>query len=252
MNPDLSDVVRFYESVDEANRLERGRHRLEAARVREIVEQRLPPPPAAVLDVGGAGGFHAAWLAEAGYDVHLIDPVQAHVDRAEAHARSLSRPFTAALGQAAELPRPDGTVEAVLLFGPLYHLLRRSDRVQAWAEARRVLRPGGVAFGIVISAFAARLDTLFRPPDIRTPGFVPTSYFHYPAEARAECHEAGLDPETIVGVEGPGWLLADFDARWEEKAERNAILDAARDWEHEESLLGLSAHLMVTGVKQLP
>jgi 2-polyprenyl-3-methyl-5-hydroxy-6-metoxy-1,4-benzoquinol methylase len=35
-----------------------------------------------ILDVGGAAGVHAAPLAAAGHEVHLIDPVPVHVEQA--------------------------------------------------------------------------------------------------------------------------------------------------------------------------
>jgi SAM-dependent methyltransferase len=47
-------------------------------------------------------------------------------------------------GDARDLAEPDESWDAVLPFGPLYHLLDRADRVRVFAEARRVVRPGGV------------------------------------------------------------------------------------------------------------
>lgn len=45
--------------------------------------EHLPPAPAAVLDVGGGAGHQSFPLAEAGYDVTLLDSSQAMLDRAE-------------------------------------------------------------------------------------------------------------------------------------------------------------------------
>ncbi len=60
-------------------------------------------------------------------------------------------------------------MDAVLLLGPLYHLPERADRLAALAEARRVLRPGGVVFAAAISRFASMLDGLFTGATSRTP-----------------------------------------------------------------------------------
>lgn len=38
---------------------------------------------------------------------------------------------------------PDAAFDAVLLMGPMYHLLEAGEGAQALAEAHRVLRPGG-------------------------------------------------------------------------------------------------------------
>jgi S-adenosylmethionine-dependent methyltransferase len=44
--------------------------------------EHLPPPPAPVLDVGGGAGHQSFPLAEAGYDVTLLDPSPAMLDKA--------------------------------------------------------------------------------------------------------------------------------------------------------------------------
>src|SRR5918994_65755 len=49
-------------------------------------------------------------------------------------------------GVARQLSADDASFDAVLLFGPLYHLTDRADRRAALAEARRVLQPGGRLF----------------------------------------------------------------------------------------------------------
>jgi 2-polyprenyl-3-methyl-5-hydroxy-6-metoxy-1,4-benzoquinol methylase len=67
------DVLRYYERFAEESRLTAGPFRLEFERTREILDRLLPKPPATILDVGGAAGTYSAWLAERGYDVHLVD-----------------------------------------------------------------------------------------------------------------------------------------------------------------------------------
>jgi len=55
---------------------------------------------------------------------------------------------------------------------------------------------------------------------------------------------AALSVEELLGLEGPGWLLRDLDARWADPLERERLLAAARAIERERSLMGLSAHLL--------
>ena len=45
--------------------------------------EHLPAPPAPVLDVGGGAGHQSFPLAQAGYDVTLLDPSPAMLDKAE-------------------------------------------------------------------------------------------------------------------------------------------------------------------------
>src|SRR5215471_14562963 len=99
-----------------------GQKSLEYVRSMELVERLVPAPPARVLDVGGGPGTYAAPLARRGYRVHLIDPVPLHVDQARAAGAGPAAAFTAAVGDAQELAGPAGSQDAVLLFGPMYHL----------------------------------------------------------------------------------------------------------------------------------
>jgi S-adenosylmethionine-dependent methyltransferase len=52
--------------------------------------EHLPPPPAPVLDVGGGAGHQSFPLAQAGYDVTLLDPSAAMLDKAQQRLRRLA------------------------------------------------------------------------------------------------------------------------------------------------------------------
>ena len=225
----------------------------------------LPSPPPRILDVGGATGTYSAWLASQGHDVHLIDPVEDQVD--EARERAGSPPlFTVAVGDARALDQPDGSFDAVLLFGPLYHLVERPDRIQALKEAARVLKPGGLLFGAAISRFASLMDGLARgfmfDPRFRRivdqdlvdgqhrnptdrPEWFTTAFFHHPIEVAQEAEEAGLHVCEVLGLEGLAGWLSNLAGRWSDRATRETILFSARAIEREACLLGLSAHLLL-------
>ena len=253
----MADMHEHYASQDEGQRLLRSGHgRLELERMRELFRRYLPPPPAAVLDVGGATGIHAGWLAERDYDVHLIDPVPRHVAAAADHGS-----FTASLGDARSLPHGDGTVDAVLLLGPLYHLVSATDRRAALTEAVRVLRPGGVLLAAAISRFMALLDwgasgkltdeiaqrllpvlaTGDHDPEL---GFTDV-HFHLPEELREEVAAAGLVGVKVLGIEGPLWTAVDAGGATEELFE--SALRAARMTEAEATLLGANPPLLAIG-----
>ena len=81
---ELSPEIRgYYEEAPEAERLRTGPFQLEFERTKELLAERLPKPPVTVLDVGGGPGTYALWLAELGYEVHLIDPVHRLVAQAQ-------------------------------------------------------------------------------------------------------------------------------------------------------------------------
>ena len=267
------EALQHYGLGLEAGRLTRAAGQLERDRTREILVRLLPPPPAMILDVGGGPGVHALWLAGLGYAVHLIDAVPLHVEQAlAASAGQPDHPLAGArVGDARKLEWPDGGAAAVLLLGPLYHLTERADRVRAWSEARRVVRPGGRVFAAGISRFASLLDGLNRgflddpvfarmvqrdlsdgqhrnpTPD---PAYFTTAYFHRPEELAAEAVAAGLAHERTVAVEGMGWLFKDLDERWGDPKRRAQLMDAIRAVEEEPSMFGVSAHLL--GIARRP
>src|SRR5712671_698312 len=70
-----SSIRAYYDRAPEESRLELGAFRLEELRSRELILRHAPEPPAVVLDVGGAGGAYAFWLAQLGYEVRLFDAV---------------------------------------------------------------------------------------------------------------------------------------------------------------------------------
>jgi ubiquinone/menaquinone biosynthesis C-methylase UbiE len=266
-----NEITRYYQEVAEEERLAAGPAQLEFVRTKEVVLRYLAPPPGTVLDVGGAAGAYALWLAERGYDVHLVDPVPRLVE--EARRRSAAAPNrirTCQVGDARDLPCRDSVADGVLLLGPLYHLTEAAERLRALREVYRVLRPGGVMFAAAISRYASALDGLARDllADPRFTRIVQrdlergqhrnetdqwdyftTAYFHRPDELEAEVVAAGFNCQAVLGLEGPGWLFSDFEERWTDARKRDDLLRVARALEREASIVGLSAHLLAVGVK---
>jgi SAM-dependent methyltransferase len=250
----------YYERGGELTRLEVGNGRLEFLRTQDVLRRVLPPGP--VLDVGGATGVHARWLAAEGRPVRLVDPLASHV----AHATTIPG-VDAVQGDARRLDEPDDTYAATLLMGPLYHLTEREDRVTALREAVRVTAPGGVVVAATIARHAGMWDALMRErylqPAVRS--MVDTelatgihdagdgeelftiAYFHTADEIRAEFADAGLPGATRYAVETAAWLFASRDG-WLEGDERTAaLLEALREVEQDESQLGVTSHLLTVG-----
>jgi ubiquinone/menaquinone biosynthesis C-methylase UbiE len=260
------EILEHYQAVPESERLEFGPSQLEFVRTQEIIGRHLADRPRVILDVGGGAGAYALWLAGLGHEVHLIDPVAKHVEQARARSAAAPRPIASCrVGDARALEHANQSVDVVLLFGPLYHLVDRDERRQALQEARRVLIPGGILLGAAISRFASALDGLARDL-LADPAFAPivdqdlatgihqnptskidyftTAYFHRPEELEQEIREAGFLVQEVVGLEGAGWLLPDFEQRWRDPRRREDLIRIAKALGSEPAIRGLSAHLL--------
>jgi ubiquinone/menaquinone biosynthesis C-methylase UbiE len=264
-------IVAYYEMASEETRLKTGVSTLESLRTRELILRHVPEPPAKIVDVGGAAGAYAFWLAEFGYEVRLIDAAERLVEIARAQNEQVARPLASCcVGDARELSETSNSTDVLLMLGPLYHLIESGDRHAALTEAARVLRPGGVLIAAGISRYASALDGLSREllrdaafarmmeRDLRDGvhlnptdnlEYFTTAYFHRPEELRSEVADAGFDIEGLYGVEGPGWLLPDFVDRWQDPARREILLSVARALESAPATVGCSAHLLVVGRK---
>jgi SAM-dependent methyltransferase len=263
LDPRISD---FYERTPEESRLGQGPFQLEEARTRELIRRFAPPPPATVMDVGGAAGAYALWLAEAGYAVHLIDAAPRLVAEARRRSAAATRPLASVrVGDARALEAGSESADMVLLLGPLYHLIEQADRVAALREAGRLLKAGGWLFAAAISRWASALDglarELFADPRFariveqdlrdgqhRNPtdrlDYFTTAYFHKPDELGDEVRQAGLDVTGVYGIEGPGWILPDVSERMADASRRASLLEVARMLEAEPAVTGMSAHLL--------
>jgi ubiquinone/menaquinone biosynthesis C-methylase UbiE len=269
---ELSPEIRaFYQASAEADRLSTGPFQLEFERTKELLRERLPQPPATILDVGGGPGAYTLWLADLGYDVHLIDPVAPFVEHAASRGKAAARPpKSCTIGDARALKWPADSVDAVLELGPLYHLIERNDRLQALREAHRVLLPKGCLFAAGISWFASALDGLSRDlfaddafraiatQDLKSGihlnetdrNYFTTAKFHRPEELKSELLAAGFEKVEIFGIEGPGWIFPDFNERWNDPRRRQDLMSVARHLEGEPSAQGVSAHLLAVGRKK--
>src|SRR5438477_12085899 len=136
-----------YQAGVERNRLLHGTSSLEYYRTKQIVSRYLPRRRGTILDIGGGPGRYSFWLAGKGHRVHLVDAMPLHVRQARAAQRRARLPLASiSVGHARKFNFEDRTADTVLLFGPLYHLVERKERLEALSEAYRVLKPGGLVF----------------------------------------------------------------------------------------------------------
>jgi ubiquinone/menaquinone biosynthesis C-methylase UbiE len=222
---DLQDLIAGYYDEDPQHEWERAdRHRTEDALTWKALQAHLPPPPARILDCGGGPGRYAVELARRGYSVTLFDLSPGNLALARQKASEARVKLEAfELGSAIDLSRfPEASFEAVLLMGPLYHLLDLSERNQAVVECARTLKAGGALFATFICRYAGLRNLAMTDPagiialapfveEIlhtgrllprreKVPEFV--AHFAHPNEITDLVWEAGLELHQVLGLEG--------------------------------------------------
>ncbi|WP_334072523.1 class I SAM-dependent methyltransferase [Paenibacillus sp. A14] len=266
-----SEILDYYNGGAEKDRLQRGIGQIEFERTKELILRYLPAEKQVIYDIGGGIGVYSRWLAEMGHEVHMFELAP----EAAKHAMELQRShpsfnYNIEVSDARQLDRPDNSADFVLLMGPLYHLTEKSERIEALREAKRVLKENGVMILSAISRFGSALWGLsvygdkndFIEDDdfmemigreltdgqhIRSekyPHFIARAFFHTPAELKCEMEEAGLCHEKTAAVEGPVWIVPAFEEKWAGRESRERLLAICRMVEEQESLLGMSPHLL--------
>lgn len=153
----MTNVERYYDANADLEWARLERDRIEFAITLRAFDEYLPAPPAAVLDIGGGPGRYAIELARRGYDVTLADISAVELTLASEKAAAAGiRFFEVCRADARDLKQfRDHAFDAVLLMGPLYHLLEETDRHNAVEEAVRVTRTGGIIMATNITRYAA-------------------------------------------------------------------------------------------------
>jgi len=267
-------IEQYYAEFPERDRLSSATGQLEFERTKIIVQRFLPTPPAVVADVGGGTGPYSFWLASLGYETHLIEPSIRLVKICRKQMQSSSsqaKPRTVELGDARSLWFEDASCDAVLMFGPLYHLTERDDRIRALRESHRVLKPGGHVFAATITRVASFVDALCHgslndtsfqsivEADIETGQhrnltdnilYFTDAFFHRRAEIRTEMEAAGFTVVAQLPVEGLGILARDFDSLWSDARQRSILMNLLARTEEIEEVNGASAHHISVGMKR--
>ncbi len=96
-----------------------------------------------ILDVGAGTGKYSFFLKEHGFEVTAIELMDKHIKI----FKSKNKNVPIFKGNALDLSQfKDKSFDAIILFGPLYHLLKEEERIRALKEARRVLKDDGIIF----------------------------------------------------------------------------------------------------------
>ncbi len=267
-------VLAYYEEGREYNRLRTDIGLIEFERTKEILLENLPSPPAVIYDIGGAYGEYSWWLASLGYEVHLFDLSETNIKLSKELAEEYPGCSLAAseVCDARKVPRADNSAGAVLLMGPLYHIIDYCERIRALIECCRLLKPGGLIFSAALTPFSVLLDklTVYSPGGgsyLENPDFLAmverelndgchlnpnkevyaglgSSHLHTAKALKAELEAGGFSETVVHGVMGGAWLANNIDELWKNEKSRNVLMTTVRLLDTHEEIIGLSGHLL--------
>ncbi|OGO38100.1 MAG: hypothetical protein A2147_11230 [Chloroflexi bacterium RBG_16_57_8] len=272
---DVADIRKMYDEHWDKEDIRLERHQLE----RDITVRYLGkylPPKGRILEIGAATGFYTLHLARRGYDVLATDLSPAMVSGLE------KRVAEAGLGGCVRCEARDArdlsgisenAFDAVLLMGPLYHLVEKEDRLLALRQAFACLKSAGVLFSAFVSRFGIlgdlvsgmprcihagkELDFLvehgFDTPDYPENVNAATGlkgafrgYFATVQEIAPLHAEAGFETLAVAGVE-PAISADDESYNRLEGETRRLWLDLLSKISTEPSMVASSRHMLYVG-----
>ena len=276
-------VLAGYNAGIERNRLREGIGLIEFERTKEILLEKLPPPPAVIYDIGGAYGEYAWWLASLGYEVHLFDLSETNIAMSAELAVEYpgTRLASATACDARAIPRPEASADAVLLMGPLYSITEYGERILAIRESHRLLKPGGLLFSAALTPYSVLVSRLavyhendapkrrelddpavmaiieraledgcYINPEKKIANGIGSSHLHTAKALREELLAGGFGMTTVHGVMGGAWLAPNIHELMLNESTRRTLMKTVRLLDTHEEIIGLSGHLLAVSRKE--
>ncbi|MGI6364675.1 MAG: class I SAM-dependent methyltransferase [Bacillota bacterium] len=261
----MQEVEKYYDEHAQAEWERLERHPMEFALTMRALQEYLVPE-SRILDVGGGPGRYAIALAQLGHRVTLVDLSLANVELGREKAREAGVVLEGFVhGNALDLSAfADAGYDAVLLFGPLYHLIEEKNRDRAISEALAKLKPGGLLFAAFINRYAFIVDMMKHDPEslltnVNVQALIQSginrgatgfteAWFAHPGEIKPLMEGHGLTTLKFMSKEG---MVAPVEQSINELPPEHfkAWKDLSWQLAEEECLLGIAEHLLYIGKK---
>jgi len=269
MIDDVSDISAYYDSDPERETRRLDQHQLEHDLTWRYLEKYLPSQ-GSILEVGAATGRYTLPLAKRGYTLTAVDMSAALLEecRKRLAAEGLQKQVRLVVADARDLGDvTEKEFDAVLLMGPLYHLVVEADRKRALKEAFVRLRKGGIITSSFISRFGimgyllrdrpdwieeqaearSLLEKGRRPDDFPRGGF--RGYLAQASEIPPLHEEIGFETLAMAGVE-PAISADDESYNKLQGRQRRLWLDLLYEISAQKSIIDASRHLLYIGKKK--
>ena len=126
----------FYNKFNENKRLDTRHGQVEFLTSIRYIEQYLQPGDK-IVDIGAGPGRYSLYFKDKGYDVTAIEYVRPNIGM----LRAKDKDIRIVEASATDLSMfKDDEFDIAIMFGPMYHLYSKQDKIKALSEAKRICR----------------------------------------------------------------------------------------------------------------
>lgn len=205
-----------------------------------------------ILDIGAGTGRYSVPLSEEGYSVTAIELVRYNLGILKQKKSNVC----AMQGNALNLKKlQSDSFDLTLLFGPMYHLLTREEKLKALSEAKRVTKQGGiiavayvmneyavVMYGIAEKKLLDSISSKMLSEDFHVvPGEDSLYDFVRIEDINSLNKEVGLVREVILSPDGPANYIRSFVNKLDEESFEQFVRYQMATCERQD-LIGAGAH----------
>jgi ubiquinone/menaquinone biosynthesis C-methylase UbiE len=218
------------------------------------------PDCATVIDIGSGPGRYAEYLLNRNCKVGVVDlsakSLKAFSDRMNNSCFTDNILFNQ-VSCATQLEWiADRSADAILLMGPLYHIINEEHRNTALAHCKRILKPGGFLFSVFLSKFStsdcALSENETQQAELNATTYTPFKGYQvaqfrcWPCEAKEILKTNHFETIRIRNLEGIGSFITNEKLNECSTAAKKAeLLNQLRSTSEEEIKLGIT-HQFIT------
>lgn len=245
----------YYNNFNEDGRLETRHGQVEFATGIKYIEEVLKGDKTkTILDIGAGTGKYSCHFDSLGYKVTAVELVERNIEVFKSKGSNVN----IIKGNALDLSFiKDKSFDVTLVFGPMYHLFTREDKLKALNEAKRVTKDGGYIlvnylmndYSVIMYAFVkghikdaleeGRLDSnyhiVYKEDDLYSMVRI--------EDIDSFNHEVGLNREKIIALDGASDYIRSALTRLSEEDFKEFIKYHFSICERSD-LLGASSHLL--------
>jgi len=134
------NLINYYNKFNEDKRLNTKRGQVEYIITKNYIHNFLKKGDK-IIEIGAGTGKYSVALANEGYDVTALELVKHNLRVIEEKSSKVKT----ILGNAIDLKKiEDNTYDLTLVFGPMYHLITKEEKVKALKEAKRITKKDGI------------------------------------------------------------------------------------------------------------